>query len=176
MKKSLLTISASILLIIISCSKNHDSQPELQIDEKNLTDCPNGAVCTYWFIENDILSPNAPYGNSDARIFFAQATNSIGGVTLSIEAPRQVNSFSLTDEDIKNGKVKFGNNCPACNTIGYKIIGGSVKGINLSSRDTRPSGSVKWLVEAKIIREIIGIPAAIDTVSVKQYFYPISYY
>lgn len=170
----LLTLSL-FMFLAISCSKNQDVQPEIQIDGKNLTDCPAGTTCTYWFTENNIFSPNAPYGASDVRMFYAQATTSIGTTTLSIETPRQVNSFSFNDEDIKNGKIKFDMGCAACFTAPFKLIGGSVKGINLSSRDTRPSGSVRWLIEAKVIREYIGSSVPVDTIYVKQYFYPIGY-
>lgn len=178
MKRSTLTLLSLLLFtcLTISCSKKDELQPEIQIDEKNLTDCPANTTCTYYFTETDIFSPNAPYGTSDNRMFYAQATTSVGSITLSIETPRQVNSFLLTADDIKNGKVKIQNSCQTCNYIGYKLIGGSVKGINLSKRDTRPSGSVKWLIEAKIVRELLVTPAQVDTFYVKQYFYPVSPY
>jgi len=175
MKKSTLNLFVLVLFIgiTVACSKKQDLQPQIQIDEKNLTDCPNGLSCKYWFTENNILSPNAPFGNNDIRIFYAALTTDIGTTIISIETPRLANSFTLTAEDIINGKAVINNSCPACYSAPFKLVGGSIKGINKSARETRPTKSEKWLIEAQIIRQYLG--STTDTIYVKQYFYPMSY-
>jgi hypothetical protein len=179
MKKSTLTLLTftALTLLVMSCSKKQDVMPESlpEINEKNLTECPAGYQCDYWY--NDFPTAysslfSAP--NPDYRLFFAQSSTTVDQKTSSmvIEAPKEARSFTLTAEDIKDGRVKIILSCPTCYAIPPKLVGGYVKGINLSPRATRSSGLDRWLIEAKIIRENLTTPVTRDSILVKQYFYP----
>jgi len=165
------------VLFCMSCSKNQDVQPEPipDIDEKNLTECPGGSSCSFWY--NDFTTGYNSYfaaPNANYRMFFAQHMITDGQITttLSIQAPKQDKSFTLSEQNIKDGRVVVQTGCPACYSIPFKLVGGYVKGINLSPRVTRPSGANKWLLEVKIIREMQTSPVTRDSIFVKQYFYP----
>jgi hypothetical protein len=177
MKKPRLTLLTALTLLVISCSKKQDVVPESlpEINETNLTECPAGYQCDYWYNEfptaysSQFSAPNPNY-----RIFIAQSSTTVDQKTSSmvIEAPKEARSFTLTAENIKDGRVKINLSCPTCYAIPYKLVGGYVKGINLSPRPTRSSGLERWLIEAKVIREILTTPVTTDSILLKQYFYP----
>jgi hypothetical protein len=164
--------SISLMLIastLLCCSKKNDSLPEPDIDEQNLTDCPAGFTCNYWY--TDISTGPFFAATDNNRVFYASTATADTQTTLSFETSRALNSIVLTREDIINGKIKIDSSCPTCYFISYKLTGGFVKGKNLSGRTTRRSPSAKWLIEAKIIRETLTTPAFVDSIYIKQYFY-----
>ena len=79
--------------------------------------------------------------------------------------------FTLNSQDIKNGLEKYSQSCACCLLLGVKPASGYVKGIN-----TTPSNradETKWLIEAEIVVVSIHNNQPVDTIWVKQYFYPI---
>jgi len=152
------------LLTFVSCEKKMENNPE--IDENNLTACPANSNCDYLFAENaDWEVQNFLLKTGNYRLFWNVVN--YGGMTtrLHIKTPMQGNKFSLNDQDILNGLVKFYQICPFCDYVGLKPVGGFVKGIN-----TATNKKAKWLLEAKIFMESEGNSSIKDTLYIKQYF------
>lgn len=160
-----------ILLTTVSCKKNND----IKISDDNLTACEENATCSYLFTENADLNENYSLKEGSYRLFFADYNSLVGMQrTLIIKAPMRGSNFQMNEKAIKDGAVIYKFVCPTCNTINYKPIGGSVKGINTTP--DKPADQTKWLIEASIVlggdQNESGDQKLKDTVYIKQFFYP----
>ena len=172
MKKTTIWLFA-IILISSACSKQKDkeTEPKIEIDEKNLTACPENASCQYLFTENTDLGEQPGTLRSGAyRLFWSEIQTPGMSAKLYIKGPMQGKDFSLGKADILEGRVKLVRSCPACSMIPFKELDGYVKGVNLTPE--KPADQAKWLLEIKVIMGFDEEAVVKDTVYVKQYFYP----
>nr|WP_121269144.1 hypothetical protein [Pedobacter schmidteae] len=174
MKRTVIQLSLliAITLFTISCKKRNQ-EPKVQIDETNLTVCPDKGTCQYLFTEhadlNDRPEVSALFKTGNYRVFWSNVE--YPGVTarIYIKAPMQGTSFSLNKADVLAGRVVLFTSCPTCLTAVFKPVDGYVKGINLTPE--KRADQAKWLLEIKIVSRIEG-SANVETLLVKQYFYP----
>lgn len=164
---TLFALLSILLMFGYACSKSDDGQPDVQIDEKNLTDCPANANCTTIYQDNKEMDSLGWTKTGSKRLFTASVI--YPGVTnkLYISVPMNSTSFSLGKADVLKGGLGWITACPACNMIGLKQIDGYAKGRKLSGDNNND----KWILEAKIIRQAIDGSSYKDTLYVKQYFY-----
>lgn len=156
------------LIFSLSCSKQ---KTEVTIDEKNLTSCEDNGSCKYLFTEKSDLNTQLVFSApGDYRIFVVENIKGPSTTKLFIKAPMDNQTFSLNDKDILDGKVLYHQNCPSCDYVAFKPVGGSVKGKNLTPE--KPANQSKWLIEANIKLEAIGDATVKHTLHVKQYFTP----
>lgn len=167
--KLLSLLSLVLIIQIASCKKN-----SLSIKDSPLTTCPENAECSYVFTEHSDIQSNGLI-QGDYRVFksviqipvFSYKQES----TLWIKAPMQSDEFLLRPDEIKNGFVKYLNSDILLrNTVDLKPVGGFVKGKNLSPGN--PAEQTKWLIEAEIIMATVEGNMPLDTLHLKQYFYP----
>ncbi|MET1054779.1 MAG: hypothetical protein ABWY16_05690 [Pedobacter sp.] len=174
MKKQI-TLFLSLLALVfinLSCAKQSGRDEVIRIDENNLTPCPANANCQYLFTEQADVNPGpGTFVTGKYRLFWSSVLNQGVSYIIYIKAPMTGNAFSLSREDIVNGKIEISRSCPACLFAASKLVDGYVKGINLTPG--KPADQTKWILEVQIISEsVYGAPPVRDTVSVKQYFYP----
>ena len=163
----------AIVLINFSCSKDRDKEPKIEIDEKNLTACPENANCQYLFTESaDLNEGPSIFKTGSYRVFWSNVQIPGMSATLYIKAPMQGKDFLLDKTAILAGRVKLVRNCPACLMfeIPFKEVDGYVKGINLTPG--KRTDETRWLLEVNLILEAQDGSDAKSTVSIKQYFYP----
>lgn len=155
-----------------ACNKTES----INISETELTTCDGAAKCENIFTLSSDVDSNFRYvSNGNYKVFAATKSYGINNQTnLYILAPKNGNSFMISGNDIKNGRVKIQFNCPACSQIGYKPVGGEIKGKNLLP--DKALDQSKWLIEAKVYlaadAQIKGDLKFRDTLYIKQYFYP----
>lgn len=172
MKRTLIQLSMlfTIVLISFSCKKKTEQEPRIEIDETNLTVCLEKGTCQYLFTEYaDVSEQPAIFKSGDYRIFWSEVQSPGITARIYVKAPMHSNTFSLGKADILDGRVKLFTSCPACLTAPFKPVDGYVKGINLTP--DRPADQTKWLLEIKIVSRVEG-SANLETLVVKQYFYP----
>lgn len=172
MKKTAIWLFA-VILISFSCSKHKDkeAEPKMEIDEKNLTACPENASYQYLFTENTDLGERPGTLKSGAyRLFWSEIQTPGMSAKLYIKAPMQGKDFSLDKTAILAGQVKLIQSCPACAMIPFKELDGYVKGINLTPE--KPADQAKWLLEIKVVVGFDEEVISKDTIYIKQYFYP----
>lgn len=163
----------TIILINLSCSKdkNKEEKPKIEIDEKNLTVCPDNANCQFLFTENgDLNESPSTLKTGTYRLFWSDVQTPGMSAKLYIKAPMQGKDFSLDKADILAGRIKLFQICPACLTVPFKELDGYVKGINLTP--DKPADQTKWLLEIKVVLGVDEESYVKDTVYIKQYFYP----
>jgi|GEM_PF-619775 len=175
MKKTTLQLLMLLAIILISpsCKKKAEQEPKIEIDEKNLTVCPDKANCQYLFTENADVNEGPSLLKSGAyRLFWSDVRTTGMRATLYIKAPMQGKDFLLDKMAILAGRVKLVRNCPACLMfeIPYKMVDGYVKGVNLTPE--RSADQAKWLLEIKVILQSEHDSSVKETIVVKQYFYP----
>jgi hypothetical protein len=154
-----------------SCKKKEKVEPKIEIDEKNLTQCPESASCQFLFTERaDVDVWETIVRTGDYRLFWAGINYNGVDSKLYIKAPMKGNSFSMNKADILAGRIYYVQSCPACLLNPLKPIEGYVKGINLTPE--RPADQSKWLLEIKLYMVPIEGDHVTDTLSVKQYFQP----
>jgi hypothetical protein len=160
------------ILIGVSCTKDKGKIIKDEIDEKNLTPCPEKASCQYLFTEDaDLNEAGSGLITGPYRLFWADIQTPGVRTTLYIKAPMEGKTFSFNKQAILDGKVKLIRSCAACLMTPFRLIeDGYVNGINL--RPDKQADQTRWLLEAEIILEAIGQPAKRDTLHVKQYFDP----
>jgi hypothetical protein len=172
MKGTLIQLSMlfAIILISYSCKKKTEQEPKIEIDETNLTVCPDRGDCHYLFTEHaDINDESMLLKIGDYRLFWIDFENPTMNSKLYIKARMQGKDFLLDKTAIVAGRVRLTRGCPSCLMSPFKILeDGFVKGINLTPG--KPADQTKWLLEIKLIME--GMGTLKDTVYVKQYFYP----
>ncbi|MEO5912208.1 MAG: hypothetical protein ABIP95_15060 [Pelobium sp.] len=176
MKNKLILIPAMLLGIscaMVACNK----ADEITLSEDQLTTCDSNATCENIFTLSSDVDRNYNYvAEGNYKVFTARKTytGSQSQTNLFIMAPKNGDSFSLSGNDIKNGRVKLQLICTACNYANFKLIGGEVKGKNLLPEKALDQS--KWLIEAKIIMatdlQVKGDQKLKDTIYIKQYFYP----
>ncbi|MGF7081150.1 hypothetical protein [Mucilaginibacter sp. UYCu711] len=152
------------IVSLASCN-NKQGNPE-----PGLTNCKD---CQFLFSESaDIAIPGYNLISGSYRLFWSETKKSVVTQKMFIKAPMQGNSFTLTKADIIAGKVVVLDICPSCDLIGVKPVDGFVKGENTTP--TSRGDKSRWLIEAKIIREPVGVANIKyrDTIYIKQYFEP----
>lgn len=168
-----LLVLFTMILVNLSCSKDKDKEkePKIEIDEKNLTACPDHASCQFLFTENrDLNESPATLKAGTYRLFWSDIQTPGMSAQLYIKAPMHGKSFSLDKADILAGRVKLIQICSSCSTVPLKELDGSIKGINLTP--DKPADQTKWLLEIKLILGVDAESYVKDTVYIKQYFYP----
>ena len=160
------------ILICTSCSKDKGKITKDEIDEKNLTPCPENADCQYLFTEDaDLSEDGSKLITGPYRLFWADIQTPGYRTTLYIKAPMEGKSFSINKKAMLGGKVKLIRSCAACLMTPFRLIeDGYIKGVNLTP--DKQADQTKWLLEAEVILEATGQPAKRDTLHVKQYFDP----
>jgi hypothetical protein len=160
---------SAITLISFSCKKKNE-ETKIEIDESNLTVCPDRGTCQYLFTENaDLKEQPAIFKTGDYRLFWSEVQSSGLTARIYIKAPMQGKSFSLSKDDILAGRLILFTSCPTCLTATFTPVDGYVKGINLTPE--KPADQTKWLLDIKVVSRIEGSPN-LETLLVKQYFYP----
>lgn len=164
-------IQLLILFFVIltngSCKKN-DQPPKIEIEETDLTDCPDDNTCKYFFYENADAGSTLKAG--PYRLF--QVIFERPGITTSfnIKGPMEGDKFLLNKQDVLGGRVQMYTTCITCSmAAGYKVLDGYVKGINLTP--DKPFNESKWLLQIEIISGVEGSSMKGATY-IKQYFYP----
>ncbi|MHA4894555.1 hypothetical protein ACXZ1K_07365 [Pedobacter sp. PWIIR3] len=159
----------ALLTGILSCSKDEGyvENPE----EKGLTDCPQGANCTYSYSNNSTFD-DATFSIKPGgyRLFWSEVKTPGVTATAFILAPAKGVSFNLGEKEVAEGRLKIFTICPTCFSIPIRVAKGTSKGIQLNSYDA--NGNRKWLVETKLFIESTDPNAKYaDTIHVKQYYY-----
>lgn len=164
---SKLMLSLLLIINVLSCTKD-DGYIE-DANEKGLTSCPDNSSCQYLYIEDaDVTEGRGISSKGDFRVFFNEVTTNFNTKTVFIKAPMRGNTFFLNDDDIKNGKAMYADNCPVCYSIPVKIIGGSCKGRKINSRTA--DGTERWLIDATFKLSQTGLDN-VNTIHIKQYYY-----
>ncbi|MBC7913427.1 MAG: hypothetical protein H7Y07_04820 [Pyrinomonadaceae bacterium] len=108
------------------------------------------------------------------RVFWNTINQELGGCTLQsilwVKAPMDKKEFMLNKEDITNGLVQYSENCACCILLGLKPISGFLKGFNTTPE--KKADETKWLIEGEIVLGTIANNRPVDTLKLKQYFYP----
>ncbi|WP_207427892.1 hypothetical protein [Pedobacter sp. SYSU D00535] len=81
----------------------------------------------------------------------------------------QGTSFSFADKEVKTN-VNFKTICTVCNTFDLKPLSGSVKGLNTDPQ--KPADQTKWLLDIHVVLGTVDTEVPVDTILLKQYFYP----
>ncbi|MNI20608.1 hypothetical protein D3C87_699620 [compost metagenome] len=171
MKNAFKTTAFTLLIIsvLMACKKKADAPLDFTIDEQNLTECPQGTSCSFFYADNAAMSGNnLTLTKGQYRIFWVRSQGNGRTYWLYIQAPMLVEKFLLTDTDVKAGKVKYVSSCPYCFGIEYKAIGGTVKGIKVAKTNSSPE---KWLIEASVGIGAEGSTEPVSTVAFKQYYF-----
>ncbi|WP_442590309.1 hypothetical protein ACSBL2_03615 [Pedobacter sp. AW31-3R] len=171
-KNCLLFAVLMLSLSFCSCKKEKGVNTAIEIDETNLTVCPEYGTCEYFFSEeakfnlNDVSNP---LRKGEERIFFSGQRSSMS-TYIYIMAPKKGDAFLLNKRDILNRKVIVNRNCVACYMLSSRPVDGYVKGRNLTPE--KAADQSKWILEAQVIMQTEGSSGFRDTIYVKQYFYP----
>jgi hypothetical protein len=140
----------------------------------NLSECATNATCSYFFNEHADRDSVFRFKQGNYRLFWSESRQNLASCelvsTLWIKAPMNMNQFSLNTQDIKSGLINYTQGCICCNLIGVKPVSGYVKGTN-TTPDKR-GDMTKWLIQAEIVLASIPYNRPIDTIRIKQYFYP----
>lgn len=160
-----LILLCATMFFFLSCEKKE----KITVSDEGLTQCSANETCTYTFKErSDLNVTDWSLKPGDYRLFLAKKIMGPMTNTLYIKAPMEGTSFSLNTQDIIDGKVKYNTVCPSCDYIAFKVVGGYVKGVNLTPN--KPSTEARWLLEAKILLEAEGNPTVKHTLDIKQYY------
>ncbi|MFD2160854.1 hypothetical protein ACFSJU_00475 [Paradesertivirga mongoliensis] len=169
MKKIIIIPLVSLTVCLAFCSKN-----SIEVSPNNLSACQANSQCSYLFSDQADVDSFHRVQSGAHRLFWFKDERNLGGCqlisTLWIKAPLNKNAFLLDTKDIANGLVSYSQLCICCTLIGVKSIGGYVKGINTNPE--KSSDQTKWLIEAEIVLATIHSSKPIDTLYIKQYFYP----
>ncbi len=170
--KNAFKTTAFILLVLstlTACKKKTDTPLDFTIDEQNLTECPQGASCSFLYADNAAMSGNnLTLTKGQYRIFWVRSQGDGRTYWLYMQAPMQGDRFLLTDEDVKAGKVKYVSYCLACFGIEFKALKGTVKGGRVAKTNASPE---KWLIEANIGIGAAGATEPASTIAIKQYYF-----
>lgn len=170
-KTTKLLLLLGAVVIQLSCAKDKGvRKDDVGINEKNLTECPKDSNCKYYFSDNADLNDDFSLKSGDYKMFWNETTGQ--GITsrIYVKVPLNAKSFSYDKTAFFDGRVMRYFSCPSCYMVELKTIGGFVKGVNLTP--DKPSDQSKWLLEAQVILGSTDGAVAIDTVKIKQYFYP----
>jgi hypothetical protein len=159
----------AIFLILLStlfaCKKKIDDLTDFTIDDRNLTDCPQGTNCNFQYANYaSMVGDQLTLTTGQYRIFWARNENNYSTSWLYFQAPMIGDNFLLNDTDVLAGRVKYVFACALCFAAVPKPVGGTVKGIRVAKHGNEPE---KWLLESKIAIGAVG-----DTLRIKQYYYP----
>jgi len=172
MMRNAFKTTAFILLVLstlMACKKKTYESLGFTIDEQNLTECPQGAICSFFYADNAAMSDNnLTLTKGQYRIFWVRSQGDGRTYWLYMQAPMVGDKFLLTDADVKAGKVKYISSCPTCYGIEYKAINGTVKGIKIAKTNSSPE---KWLIEASVGIGVEGATEPVSTVAFKQYYF-----
>ncbi|TDQ07449.1 hypothetical protein [Pedobacter metabolipauper] len=173
MKRATIQLFVLYAAIAINFSCAKDKGVVVNIEDKDLTQCPANSSCTFLFNENADINTGGSLFMTAAgnyRLFHTNMSRPGYNILLFVKAPMNGSNFELGKADVLAGRVKLISSCVACNMIPVKEIDGYVKGKNLT-----PGKSInksKWLLEIKVIMASDVNASYSDTVFVKQYFYP----
>lgn len=148
---------------------------DINISETELTTCDSASKCENIFTLSSAVDSNFQYvADGNYKVFTARKTYSNSQTNLFILAPRNGNSFIVSDKDIQKGLVKIKYISSLGFPIGFKAVGGEIKGKNLLP--DKALDQSKWLLEATVYlaadAQIKGDQKLKDTLYIKQYFYP----
>lgn len=170
MKKIIYAVLLLSAIFSSSCSK--DEGYVENIDEKDLTPCPQNYDCKYYYSERSNVEDNSiMITKGKYRVFWSESGLPGFSIKAFILAPVNGTSFYLSEKQVLAGRIKYLSNCPACFSIPLEIGGGYSKGRLVNAANG--TGSQKWLLETKLYLKLAGSQTKtfIDTVFVKQYYY-----
>ena len=173
MKNAFKPITVLLLIALntlFACKKKTDDPTDFTVDDKNLTDCPQGSTCYFQYVNYASLVNNQlTLATGQYRVFWTRSEGNYGSRILYFLAPMAGDKFLLKDKDVAEGRVKYVSGCPVCNSIGsLKAIDGSVKGVKIAKSN---AGYEKWLLESNIVLALEGSMRPLDTIYIKQYYY-----
>lgn len=174
MKNAFKTIALTMLVLstLIACKKKTDTPLDFTIDEQNLTECPQGASCSFLYADNAAMDDNnLTLTKGQYRIFWVMSQANGRAYWLYMQAPMLCDKFLLTDADVKAGRVKYISPCIYCFGVEYKAITGTVKGIKIAKTNSSPE---KWLIDANIGIGAVGAAEPVSTIAFKQYYFPVT--
>jgi hypothetical protein len=156
-----------IIMNLTACTKDDGYIEDL--NEKGLTTCPDNFSCKYLYMEDaDITQELIVPAKGNFRVFYNEFTTNSNTRTIFIKAPMRGDTFSLNDDDMKNGKALYFDNCALCFSIPVKVLGGSCKGRKINTNTA--NGTERWLLETtfKLSSTVFN---GEDTLHIKQYYY-----
>lgn len=157
------------LLLIVNltaCTKD-DGYIE-DVNQKGLTTCPADFSCKYFYIQDaDITQELIVPSKGNFRIFYNEFTINFNTKTVFIKAPMRGDTFFLNDDDMKNGKALYFDNCALCLSIPVKVLGGSCKGRKINTNTA--NGTERWLLETTLKLSSTVLNGQ-DTLHIKQYY------
>ena len=157
-----------VLSTLLACKKKTDTQPEIVIDDQNLTECPQDASCSFQYANNAaMIDNNLTLTTGQYRVFWIRSQSNGRTYWLYMQAPMTGDQFMLTDADVQAGRIKYVSSCPSCFGIEFKAFNGTVKGIKVAKTNSTPE---RWLLEANIGLGVEGATQVASTLYVKQYF------
>ncbi len=158
-----LLLIVPVITVLASCKQNNI--------EPNIIICPDDVDSQALFTELADVNPETMLPMvGEQRLFWYEIKSSTVTTKIYIKAPMAGNSFSLNSNDILAGKILYIQNCPNCNLIPLKAIGGYVKGEN--RYPDKRADQTKWLLEAKIILQGINAATFKDSIYFKREFAP----
>lgn len=172
MKNAFKTTAIILLMLstLLACKKKTDPQPEIVIDDQNLTECPEGASCSFQYANNAaMVGNNLTLTTGQYRVFWIRSQGNGRTYWLYMQAPMIGDQFLLTDVDVQAGRVKYVSSCSACYGVEFTALNGTVKGIKVSKTNSRPE---RWLLEANIGLGVEGATEVASTLYIKQYYSP----
>ncbi|WP_316734640.1 hypothetical protein [Pedobacter aquatilis] len=170
MKLYLKPLIVIFLLISVAGCKKDASVEEVIIDDKDLTVCPGGAMCNYFYADNSGMDGfQLLLSKGQYRVFWANTGIKETSYSLYIMAPMAGNSFVMGKESFDAGLVKLRNNCAACYSIGIVPVDGKIVGKRVSQGNGKPDN---WLVEADLVVGSPADPKFSLPLKIKQYYLP----
>jgi hypothetical protein len=158
-----LLLIVPVITVLVSCKQSNI--------EPNIIICPDDMDSQALFTEQaDVNSETMLPMAGKHRLFWYEIKSGTLTTKIYIKAPMEGNSFLLNNNDINSGKVIYMQNCPNCNLIPVKAVGGYVKGEN--RYPGKRADQTRWLLEAKIILQGINAPAVNDSIYFKRDFSP----
>jgi len=158
-----LLIFTAILCLFSGCKKNKETDSQLILDDKNLSECPKSGSCSFQYVNNaNMVRGQLTFTTGQHRIFWAKMQAELVFRSFYFQAPMLGDKFVLDQVDIAAGRVYLESGCPTCFSVNAQPVDGTVKGIRVPATAISPE---HWLVEANLI-----MPSK-ETITVKQYFF-----
>lgn len=170
MKNALKFLIPVLLIVILAgCKKEKAAEPE-SLTDKDLTKCPSGANCKFYFADNAGMDGiNLTLTTGQYRVFWANTSVNNISFSLYMMAPMLGDRFVLGEEDFKDGRVKFMNNCASCFSSGLTPVNGTIKGQRMPSVAGEKE---RWIIEADITLGTGNDIKFNTSIHLKQYYSP----